>query len=84
MSSPGGEPNASVDKDDNKYYEYDAIVNGEITTVKATDKNLKIGLYQNVSYDENGYMDDQDRRTPAMMTSRSTPGIRPSPTRAAC
>ena len=53
-------PNASVDKDDNKYYEYDAIVNGEITTVKATDKNLKIGLYQNVSYDENGYMDDQD------------------------
>ena len=53
-------PNASVDKDDNKYYEYDAIVNGEITTVKATDKDLKIGLYQNVSYDENGYMDDQD------------------------
>ena len=53
-------PNASVDKDDNKYYEYDAIVNGKITTVKATDKNLGIGLYQNVSYDENGYMDDQD------------------------
>ena len=54
-------PNASVDKDDNKYYEYDAIVNGEITTVKATDKDLTIGLYQNVSYDENGYMDDQDK-----------------------
>ena len=53
-------PNASVDKDDNKYYEYDAIVNGKITTVKATDNDLKIGLYQNVSYDENGYMDDQD------------------------
>ena len=53
-------PNASVDKDDNKYYEYDAIVNGKITTVKATDKGLTIGLYQNVSYDENGYMDDQD------------------------
>ena len=35
-------------------------MNGEITTVKATDKNLTIGLYQNVSYDENGYMDDQD------------------------
>ena len=51
---------ASVDKDDNKYYEYDAIVNGKITTVKATDKGLKIGLYQNVSYDKNGYMDDQD------------------------
>ena len=53
-------PNASVDKDDNKYYEYDAIVNGKITTVKATDEDLTIGLYQNVSYDENGYMDDQD------------------------
>ena len=53
-------PNASVDKDDNKYYEYDAIVNGKITTVKATDKNLEIGLYQNVSYDKNGYMDDQE------------------------
>ena len=53
-------PNASVDKDDNKYYEYDAILNGKITTVKATDKDLTIGLYQNVSYDENGYMDDQD------------------------
>ena len=53
-------PNASVDKDDNKYYEYDAIVNGKITTVKATDMDLTIGLYQNVSYDENGYMDDQD------------------------
>ena len=53
-------PNASFDKDDNKYYEYDAIVNGEITTVKATDKDLTIGLYQNVSYDENGYMDDQE------------------------
>ena len=53
-------PNASVDKDDNKYYEYDAIVNGKITTVKATDKDLTIGLYQNVSYDKNGYMDDQE------------------------
>ena len=53
-------PNASVDKDDNKYYEYDAIVNGKITTVKATDRNLEIGLYQNVSYDKNGYMDDQE------------------------
>ena len=36
-------------------------MNGEITTVKATSKDLTIGLYQNVSYDENGYMDDQDK-----------------------
>lgn len=35
-------------------------MNGKITTVKATDKDLTIGLYQNVSYDENGYMDDQE------------------------
>ena len=51
---------ASVDNDDNKYYEYDAIVNGKIGTIKATSNNLTVGLYQNVSYDENGYMDDQD------------------------
>ena len=54
---------ASVDNDDNKYYEYDAIVNGKIGTIKATSSNLTVGLYQNVSYDENGYMDDQDKVT---------------------
>ena len=54
---------ASVDNDDNKYYEYDAIVNGKIGTIKATSNNLTVGLYQNVSYDENGYMDDQDKVT---------------------
>ena len=54
---------ASVDSDDNKYYEYDAIVNGKIGTIKATSKDLTVGLYQNVSYDANGYMDDQDKVT---------------------
>ena len=44
-----------VDSDDNKYYEYDAIVNGEIGTVKATTQNLEIGLYEGFSYDENNY-----------------------------
>ena len=44
-----------VDSDDNKYYEYDAIVNGEIGTVKATAQNLEIGLYEGFSYDENNY-----------------------------
>ena len=52
---------ASVDTDDNKYYEYDAIVNGEIGTIKATTKDLKVGLYMNVSYDEDGYMNDQKK-----------------------
>ena len=50
---------ASVDSDDNRYYEYDAIVNGEVGTIKATSRNLTEGLYQDVSYDSNGYMDDQ-------------------------
>ena len=79
-------PNASVDKDDNKYYEYDAIVNGEITTVKATDKDLKIGLYQNVSYDENGYMGSTriGEWAPAMMTSRPTRRSPRSPPKLAC
>ena len=44
-----------VDSDDNKYYEYDAIVNGEIGTVKATTQGLDIGLYEGFSYDENNY-----------------------------
>ena len=38
-------PDAKVDSDDNKYYEYDAIVNG------------KIGLYENISYDSDNYVD---------------------------
>ena len=54
---------ASVDNDDNKYYEYDAIVNGDITTIKATTKGLDEGLYQDVSYDENDYVDDMERVT---------------------
>lgn len=58
-----GDCDASVDNDDNKYYEYDAIVNGKIGTIKATSSDLTVGLYQNVSYDENGYMDDQDKVT---------------------
>ena len=44
-----------VDSNDNKYYEYDAIVNGEIGTVKATTQGLDIGLYEGFSYDENNY-----------------------------
>ena len=53
-------PDASVDTDDNEYYEYDAIVNGDITTISAADDNIftAVGLYQNVSYDSNSYVDD--------------------------
>ena len=56
---------AGVDSDDNEYYEYDAIVNGKITTVKANDdnvfvndeKDVTVGLYRNISYDNDGYVD---------------------------
>ena len=52
-------PNASVDKDDNKYYEYDAIVNGKIDTIKAGSDSIfkEIGLYENISYDSDNYVD---------------------------
>lgn len=48
----------SVDSDDNTYYEYDAIVNGEITTVSANDDDIfdADGLYRNISYDSDGYV----------------------------
>ena len=50
-------PDASTDADDNDYYEYDAIVNGEVGTVMTTEDNYDVGLYTEVSYDENGYVD---------------------------
>ena len=52
-------PDAKVDSDDNKYYEYDAIVNGKIDTIKAgSDSIFKgIGLYENISYDSDNYVD---------------------------
>ena len=48
----------SVDSDDNTYYEYDAIVNGEITTVSANGDDIfdADGLYRNISYDSDGYV----------------------------
>ena len=56
-------PDASTDSDDNDYYEYDAIVNGEVGTVMTTDDNYEVGLYTDVSYDENDYVDDMERVT---------------------
>ena len=46
---------AKKDADGNKYYVYDAIVNGKVTTVNALDNNLGKGLYE-ANYDKNGYM----------------------------
>ena len=46
---------AKKDADGNKYYVYDAIVNGEVTTVNALENDLTVGLYE-ANYDKNGYM----------------------------
>ena len=46
---------AKKDADGNKYYVYDAIVNGKVTTVNALENNLTEGLYE-ANYDKNGYM----------------------------
>ena len=54
-------PDESVDSDGNDYYEYDAIVNGEITTVSASNDVFdEIGLYNDISYDSNDYVNDAD------------------------
>ena len=52
-------PDAKVDSDDNKYYEYDAIVNGKIDTIKAGSDSIfkEIGLYEKISYDSDNYVD---------------------------
>lgn len=50
----------SVDADDNTYYTYDAIVNGEETTVDTVDNDFVVGLYYDISYDENGYVDGKE------------------------
>ena len=53
------DPDAAIDSDDNKYYKYDAIVNGKIDTIKASSDSIfeEIGLYENISYDSDSYVD---------------------------
>ena len=48
----------SVDTDDNDYYTYEAIVNGEITEVYTADNSTfnKIGLYHEISYNTYDYV----------------------------
>ena len=49
----------NVDSDDNTYYSYYyAFLNGEDTTVNVTDTEMHVGLYYDISYDENGYIDE--------------------------
>ena len=49
-----------TDADDNEYYRYDAILNGEVKQVKFED-SLNVGyLYNEVEYDDNGYVTSCD------------------------
>ena len=52
---------SSQDADDNDYYVFDAIVNGEIGTVNLNSTSgVEIGLYGNVTYDADGYVNTSD------------------------
>ena len=49
-----------TDADDNEYYRYDAIINGEVKQVKFED-SLNVGyLYNEVEYNESGYVTNCD------------------------
>ena len=52
---------SSQDADDNKYYVFDAIVNGEIGTVELNSTTgIEKGLYGSVTYDADGYINTKD------------------------
>ena len=52
---------SSQDADDNKYYVFDAIVNGEIGTVELNGTTgIEKGLYGSVTYDADGYINTKD------------------------
>ena len=59
------EVETSVDEDDNTFYTYDAIVNGKETTINTNNNTdfANAGLYTDVSYDADGYVDDASRVT---------------------
>ena len=50
----GSGTGSSYDSKLGTYYEYDAIINGEFTTIKTVDQFKTSGLYNIVSYDKNG------------------------------
>ena len=52
----------SVDSEGNSYYEYEAIVNGEVGTIRASDNSTftDIGLYNDISYDSDEYVNDAE------------------------
>lgn len=47
-------PGASYDTKKGTFYTYDAIVNGEITTIDSADKITSYALYTSMATDENG------------------------------
>ena len=66
-----------LDSSDNRYYVYDAIVNGESTTIKAGSANVfsSVGLYGDITYDANGYVDSADLIADATDTSLKAAGF---------
>ena len=56
----GSGTGASYDSKLGTYYEYDAIINGEFTTIKTADRFKTSGLYNIVSYDKNGVATNLD------------------------
>ena len=56
----GSGTGASYDSKLGAYYEYDAIINGEFTTIKTVDQFKTSGLYNIVSYDKNGVATNLD------------------------
>ena len=57
----GSGTGASYDSKLGTYYEYDAIINGEFTTIKTADRFKTSGLYNIVSYDKNGVATNLDK-----------------------
>ena len=57
----GSGTGASYDSKLGAYYEYDAIINGEFTTIKTVDQFKTSGLYNIVSYDKNGVATNLDK-----------------------
>ena len=57
----GSGTGASYDSKLGAYYEYDAIINGEFTTIKTVDQFKTSGLCNIVSYDKNGVATNLDK-----------------------
>ena len=62
----------SMDSSGTVYYTYSAFVNGEATTIDAIDDDYTVGLYTDISYDSDGYIDEMDSVSAEQTISAST------------